>query len=46
VNDLVHAGLVARSLEGDRAGLTAAGQFLVELVEEAAAATEATEAPE
>lgn len=37
VNDLVQAGLVARSLEGDRAGLTAAGQVLVELVEEAAA---------
>jgi hypothetical protein len=52
VNDLVQAGLVARSLEGDRAGLTAAGQFVVELVEEAAraaaaaAATEATEARE
>jgi DNA-binding IclR family transcriptional regulator len=33
VNDLVQAGLVARSLEADQAGLTAAGEALVELVE-------------
>ncbi|MEX2268233.1 MAG: hypothetical protein WEA75_06075 [Acidimicrobiia bacterium] len=33
VNDLVQAGLVARSLEADQAGLTTAGQALVELVE-------------
>ncbi|MCJ7437890.1 MAG: hypothetical protein MUP97_09035 [Acidimicrobiia bacterium] len=33
VNDLVQAGLVGRSLEADQAGLTAAGQALVELVE-------------
>jgi hypothetical protein len=38
VNDLVQAGLVARSMEGDEVGLAAAGQFFVELVEEAAAA--------
>lgn len=38
VNDLVQAGLAARALEGDRAGLTPAGQALVELVEEAAEA--------
>ena len=33
VNDLVQAGLVARSLEADQAGLSAAGQAFVELVE-------------
>ena len=33
VNDLVQAGLVVRSLEADQAGLSAAGQALVELVE-------------
>jgi DNA-binding HxlR family transcriptional regulator len=33
VSDLVQAGLVVRSLEADQAGLTAAGQALVELVE-------------
>lgn len=33
VNDLVQAGLLARSLEADQAGLSAAGQALVELVE-------------
>lgn len=38
VNDLVQAGLVARSLEGDRVGLTPMGQALAELVEEAVVA--------
>jgi DNA-binding IclR family transcriptional regulator len=38
VNDLVQAGLVARSLEADQAGLTAAGEALVELVESIARA--------
>lgn len=38
VNDLVQVGLVGRSLEGDRAGLTEAGAALVELVGQAAAA--------
>ena len=33
VNDLVQAGLVGHSLEADQAGLTAAGQALVGLVE-------------
>jgi hypothetical protein len=33
VNDLVQAGLVGRSLEAGQAGLTAAGQALVALVE-------------
>ncbi len=33
VNDLVQAGLVGRSLEADRVGLTAAGQALVGLCE-------------
>jgi DNA-binding MarR family transcriptional regulator len=33
VNDLVQAGLVARSHEADQAGLSAVGQALVELVE-------------
>jgi hypothetical protein len=39
VNDLVQAGLVGRSLEVDRVGLTAAGQALVELVEAIARAS-------
>jgi len=39
VNDLVQAGLVARSLEADQAGLSAAGEALVELVETIARAT-------
>lgn len=38
VNDLVQAGLVGHSLEGDRAGLTEAGAALVELVGQASAA--------
>jgi hypothetical protein len=38
VAGLVAAGVVSRSLEGDRAGLTPAGAAVVELVEEAAAA--------
>jgi DNA-binding HxlR family transcriptional regulator len=38
INDLVQVGLVARALEGDRAGLTGPGQSLVDLVEEMAAA--------
>lgn len=38
LSDLVQVGLVARSLEGDRAGLTEAGHALVELVGQAAAA--------
>lgn len=38
VNDLVQTGLVARSLEGDRAGLTEAGATLLELVGQASAA--------
>jgi hypothetical protein len=36
LNDLVQAGLAARSLAGDRAAITAAGRTLVDLVEEAA----------
>ncbi|MDQ3945360.1 MAG: hypothetical protein M3357_09470 [Actinomycetota bacterium] len=36
INDLVQVGLVARDLDGDRAGLTGAGRVLVDLVEEAA----------
>jgi DNA-binding HxlR family transcriptional regulator len=39
LNDLVQAGLVARSLEGDRAGLTEAGRVLADLVGQASAAT-------
>jgi hypothetical protein len=38
VAGLVAAGVVSRSLEGDRAGLSPAGAAVVELVEEAAAA--------
>lgn len=38
VNDLVQTGLAARSLDGDRVGLTAAGEGLVDLVEELARA--------
>lgn len=38
VNDLVQAGLATRSLEGDRAAVTAAGRALVELVDDAARA--------
>lgn len=38
ISDLVAAGLAGRDLEGDTAGLTAAGRFVVELVEEAARA--------
>ncbi|MGH9002071.1 MAG: ArsR/SmtB family transcription factor [Acidimicrobiia bacterium] len=41
INDLVQVGLVARALEGDRAGLTGAGRLLVELVEEVAEAAAA-----
>ena len=37
VNDLVQVGLARHALEGDRAGLTSAGQALVELVDELAA---------
>ena len=36
VNDLVQSGLVARSLEGDLAGLTAAGSTLLRLVDDVA----------
>ncbi len=38
LNDLIQAGLAARSLDGDRVGLTPAGQVVVEFVEEAVAA--------
>jgi voltage-gated potassium channel Kch len=38
VAGLVAAGVVSRSLEGDRAGLTPAGAAIVELVEQAAGA--------
>ena len=38
LSDLVQTGLVARSLEDDRAGLTEAGRALVELVGQASAA--------
>lgn len=34
VNDLVQVGLVRHALDGDRAGLTGAGQALAELVSE------------
>jgi DNA-binding HxlR family transcriptional regulator len=38
LSDLVQTGLVARSLERDEAGLTAAGRALLELIGDAAAA--------
>ena len=38
LGDLVQGGLAARSLEGDRAGLTPAGRAVVELVTDAARA--------
>lgn len=41
LSDLVQTGLVARSLEGDEAGLTAAGRVLLQLVDEASAAAAA-----
>lgn len=36
VNDLVQVGIVAHVLDGDRAGLTGAGQALVELIDDLA----------
>ncbi len=45
VNDLVQAGLAVRSLEGDRTGLSPAGQALATLVEEAARAAAGGERP-
>lgn len=45
VNDLVQVGLVGRELDGDRVGLTAAGQAAVTLVEELAARAAAAAAP-
>lgn len=42
LSDLVQTGLVARSLESDRAGLTEAGQALVELVGQASEAAAAS----
>lgn len=45
VNDLVQVGLVGRQLDGDRVGLTAAGQAALVLVEELARYAAAAAAP-
>lgn len=45
VNDLVQVGLVGRQLDGDRVGLTAAGQAAMALVEELATHAAAAAAP-